>query len=362
MRDWYSICFMKQPREYKRLCSKCGLRHVKPTGLKCHRHNITTCNVTMFSPIENVSEIPGSTSHGMATTTVATTTTTTTSVCCRAPTMTTTVSSAGSSTTMSSSISAASNVGSTLQTLVAVISFMSARLDAMESAINAQAAAPPVARPPPVPAPPVPAPLVTVPSLSLQPGIAPAPSPAPNMHRLSPPHVPASQHQPPPPTPALPQLLQQHGHIFQAANQGSSSQAIAARVGRELAVPEGSSSDSDDPHPQSTRKSNSKKLKSGHSRTSEDVVKRQVDWPNFNVFKGAAMLSSRIWLTDDSRVYVRLLGQSAQVWRVPSYSASHVETSPWTYAWRHHVPMGRRPQLPWHSSEAYGARRSVMDW
>ena len=24
--------------------------------------------------------------------------------------------------------------------------------------------------------------------------------------------------------------------------------------------------------------------------------------------------------------------------------------------------MGRRPQLPWHSSEAYGARRSVMDW
>ena len=140
MRDWYLICFMKQPWEYKRLCSKCGLRHVKPTGLKCHRHNITMCNVTMSSPVENVSEIPGSTSHGMATTTVATTTTTSTSVCCRAPTMTTTASSAGSSATMSSSISAASNVGSTL---VAVIWSMSAHMDAMESAITAQAAAPP---------------------------------------------------------------------------------------------------------------------------------------------------------------------------------------------------------------------------
>ena len=69
-----------------------------------------------------------------------------------------------------------------------------------------------------------------------------------------------------------------------------------------------------------------------------------------------------MWFTDDSRVCVRLLRQSAQVWRVPSYSVIHVETSTWTYAWHHHVPMGRRPQLPWHSSEAYGARRSVMDW
>ena len=59
-------------------------------------------------------------------------------------------------------------------------------------------------------------------------------------------------------------------------------------MGRELAVLDGSSSDSDDPRPQSTRKSNSRKLKSGRSRTSEDVVKRQVDWPHFNVFKGAA--------------------------------------------------------------------------
>ena len=234
----------------------------------------------MSSPVENVSEIPGSTSHGMATTTVATTTT---SVCCRAPTMTTTTaSSAGSSTMMSSSISAASNVGSTLQTLVAVISSIPARMDAMESAITAQAAAPRVARPPPIPAPPV-----TVPSLSFQPGIAPAPGPAPNMHTPSPPHVPASQLQPPP-TPALPQLQQKQGHVFQVANQGSSSQAIVARVSRELAVLDGSSSDSDDPCPQSTRKSNSKKLKSRRSRTSEDVVKRRVDWPHFNVFKGAA--------------------------------------------------------------------------
>ena len=215
-------------------------------------------------------------------------TTTTTSVCCRAPTMTTaTASSAGSSTTMSSSISAASNVGSTLQTSVAVISSMSARMDAMESAITAQAAAPPVASPPPVPAPPVPAPPVTVPSLSLQPGITALPGPAPNMHTPSPPHVPAFQHQPPP-TPGLPQLQQQHGHVFQAANQGSSSKAIAARVSHELAVLNGSSSDSDDPHPQSTRKSSSKKLKSGRSRTSEDVVKRQVDWPHFSAFKGVA--------------------------------------------------------------------------
>ena len=59
-------------------------------------------------------------------------------------------------------------------------------------------------------------------------------------------------------------------------------------MGCELAVLDGSSSDSDDPRPQSIRKSNSKKLKSGRSRTSEDVVKHQVDWPHFNVFKGAA--------------------------------------------------------------------------
>ena len=256
---------MKKHREYRRFCSKCGGRHVKPTGLKCHRHNITTCDVTMSSPVGNVSEIPGSTSHGMATTTVATTKT---SVCCSAPTMTTTTtSSAGTSTTMSRSISAASNVGCTLQTLVAVISSMSARMDAMESAITAQAAAPPVARPPPVPAPPVPAPPVPVPSLSLQPGIAPASGPAPNVHTPSPPHVPASQHQPQP-TPLLPQLQQQHGHVFHAANQGPSSQAIAARVGQELAVLDGSSTDSVDPRPQSSQTViNSNPGAAGHRRT-----------------------------------------------------------------------------------------------
>ena len=62
----------------------------------------------------------------------------------------------------------------------------------------------------------------------------------------------------------------------------------AARVQRELGFLDdyaGSPSDSDDPSPPRTH-SKSHKLKSGRSRTSEDIVKRQVDWPHFNVFKG----------------------------------------------------------------------------
>ena len=74
----------------------------------------------------------------------------------------------------------------------------------------------------------------------------------------------------------------------QAPQLRQSNNTLGGGVSREPAVLDGSSSDSDDPRPQSTRKSNSKKLKSERSRTSEDVVKRRVDWPHFNVFKGAA--------------------------------------------------------------------------
>ena len=108
---------MKKPREYKQLCSKCGLRHVKLIGLKCQRH--TTCSITMSAPVMNVTESQTASSlcgtvHGiMATTMVTNTTTTTTSVSCSALTMTSTAtaSSARACTMNTSSNVADPNVG-----------------------------------------------------------------------------------------------------------------------------------------------------------------------------------------------------------------------------------------------------------
>ena len=274
-------------RQHKRLCAKCGKRHVKPTGRKCKM-------ASQSPPVSTAPSASGNTNEAqsaMALTPVATSTTVTatTSFCTiGATTVTTTVSSAGSGGGMTSM--AGPSIGSTLQVLAATLSTLSARMDSMESALHAHAAAPPAPGPPPPPAS-QPAqhaatPTGVVPTTAGQPHLAPSILP---LH----PHIAPTGAAPmtpplPPPTSHPPQPAMGVATHAPAVHPVVPPSQAAARVQRELGFLDdyaGSSSDSDDPSPPRTH-SKSHKLKSGRSRTSEDIVIRQVDWPHFNVFKG----------------------------------------------------------------------------
>jgi len=167
--------------------------------------------------------------------------------------------------------SASPSVGSTLQTLLTTITAMSARMDAMETAIHTQAAAPKAVAPKE---------LAPTPPQVCQPNIPPITATAPlaPLQNLAVPQQPTTIPPPPP----------QYGTSGQTATAPVPLRsAVSGRVQQELmaALGDSSSSDSDDNYHQATR-SKSRRLKSGRSRTSEDVVKRHVDWPHFNVFKG----------------------------------------------------------------------------
>lgn len=260
---------MKSHRVYKRLSTKCGLRHTKPTGLKCLRHS---SNMSWPGSTSDLNMDALGSTNPVTSTAATTSTTVTTTVSCG-----TTVSSAATTvTTASHALAASPSVGSTLQTLVTAIAAMSARMDAMETAIHTQAAAPqPVAPPAPV------LPQLQVPQPEMPPITVPlAPS------HLPEPQQPSTSRTMPPPPPLAGPVGQQAAAASELLRPAVS--GPAARVQQELmaAIGEYSSSDSDDNyHPQASR-SKSRRLKSGRSRTSEDVVKRHVDWPHFNVFKG----------------------------------------------------------------------------
>ena len=236
--------------QHKRLCAKCGKRHVKPTGRKCKM-------ASQSPPVSTAPSASGSTNEAqsaMALTSVATSTTVTatTSFCTLGTnTVTTSVSSAGSGGGIVMSMVGPS-IGSTLQVLAATLSTLSARMDNMESA----------------------------PSIHpLHPHIAPT-----GAAPMTPPLPPPTSH---PPQPAM-GVATHAPAVHSAVPPSQAASQAATRVQRELSFLDdyaGSSSDSDDPSPPRTH-SKSHKLKSGRSRTSEDIVIRQVDWPHFNVFKG----------------------------------------------------------------------------
>ena len=275
-------------RQHKRVCAKCGKRHVKPTRRKCKMSS-------QSPPVSTAPSASGSTNEAqsaMALTSVATSTTVTatTSFCTLGTTtVTTTVSSAGSGGGIVMSMVGPS-IGSMLQVLAAILSTLSARMDNMESALHAHAAVPPAPGLPPAPASqpaqPAATPTGVVPMTQGQPYLAPS------IHPLHPHIAPTGAA---PMTPPLPPLT---SHPLQTA-MGVATHApavhplvppsqAAAKVQRELGFLDdyaGSSSDSDDPLPPRTH-GKSHKLKSRRSRTSEDIVIRQVDWPHFNVFKG----------------------------------------------------------------------------
>ena len=275
-------------RQHKRLCAKCGKRHVKPTGRKCKMASQSPSVSTAPSASGNTNEAQSA----MALISVATSTTVTatTSFCTLGTTtVTTTVSSAGSGGGIVTSM-AGPSIGSTLQVLAATLSTLSARMDSMESALHAHAAAPPAPGPPPAPAS-QPAQLAATPT-GVVPTTAGQPYLAPSIHPLHP-HIAPTGAAPmtpplPPPTSHPPQPAMGVATHAPAVHPVVPPSQAAARVQRELGFLDdyaGSSSDSDDPSPPRTH-SKSHKLKSGRSRTSEDIVIRQLDWPHFNVFKG----------------------------------------------------------------------------
>ena len=168
-------------RQHKRLCAKCGKRHVKPTGRKCKM-------ASQSPPVSTAPSASGNTNEAqsaMALTSIATSTTVTatTSFCTLGTTtVTTTVSSADSGGGIVMSM-AGPSIGSTLQVLAATLSTLSARMDSMESALHANAAAPPAPGPPPAPASqpaqPAATPTGVVPTMAGQPYLAPSIHPPP---------------------------------------------------------------------------------------------------------------------------------------------------------------------------------------
>ena len=316
-------------REYRRLCTKCGLRHSKPTGRKCN-FGSTMTSQEYLTPISSRRLSPASSCmpSTMTTTSIVTAfstpapTTMTSSqlltphhltgapqlpastpghVFAPQPNSSAAISHSSSITVLSSSTptagpmistSAGSGAGSTgvpaahsqqqttpapdpmvttLNAMAAMMAQLGDRLTAIEQD-RSRHPAPIPAMPPGVPAP---QPYLQVPATGHN--TCPPPAAAPHPHVVT-----QAAAMPGPEVGQAPQFRpsQPHHDISAAARV----QQELSRLGLDSTT---DSDDSNDPSPPQLSRKSHKKLKSGRGRTTQDFVVREVPWPHYGVYKGA---------------------------------------------------------------------------